>query len=105
MGRKTFAVADVIEILLRWHAGQSQREIASSLRLDRKTVRKYLRPARADGLRPGQVSMSPEDWAALVRIWFPEVADPRLRQATRFEIARYHAHIEAMSGQMTVATI
>jgi hypothetical protein len=49
--------------------------------------------------------MSPEDWAALVRIWFPEVADPRLRQATRFEIARYHAHIEAMSGQMTVATI
>jgi hypothetical protein len=105
MGRRTFTVADITEILLHWHAGRSQREIASSLGLDRKTVRKYLRPARAEGLYPGRVSLRPDDWAALVRIWFPDVADARLRQVTWAEIARYRTDIEAMLGQAAVATI
>jgi len=40
-------VVDVTEILIHWHAGRSQREIATSLGVDRKTVKKYVRPAIA----------------------------------------------------------
>src|SRR5262245_64283486 len=75
MGRRTLTIVDVIAILVHWHTGQSQSEIAAALRLDRKTVRKYLRPARAMGLYPGRTSLSPEEWARLVRTWFPELAD------------------------------
>src|SRR5262249_15574388 len=104
-GRKTFTVVDITEILLRWQAGQSQSEIASTLGLDRKTVRKYLQPARDEGLYPGRVWLRTEDWAALVRTWCPEVADARLRQTTWLEIARHRTRIEAMLGQMAVVTI
>ena len=44
---------DVTEILEHWHAGRSQAEIAASLGVDRKTVRKYTAPAIAAGLTPG----------------------------------------------------
>ena len=44
---------DVTEILVHWYAGRSQSEIAASLGLDRKTMRKYLAPAIAAGLVPG----------------------------------------------------
>jgi len=39
-----------------WWAGRSQVEIAASLGIDRKTIRKYLAPAVDAGLVPGQVS-------------------------------------------------
>ena len=42
-------MVDVTEILVHWHAGRSQGEIAASLGVDRKTVRKYLAPAAAAG--------------------------------------------------------
>ena len=35
-------MVDVTELLVHWYAGRSQAEIADSLRLDRKTVRKYM---------------------------------------------------------------
>jgi hypothetical protein len=105
MGRRTLNVTDVSEILRRWHAGRSQSEIALSMRLDRKTVRKYLRPARDEGLCPGLASMSCEDWAVLVRTWFPELADARLRRVTWFEIAAHRAYIDARLDQMAVAAI
>src|SRR5262249_37852624 len=105
MGRRTFTVADITEILLHWQAGQSQCEIAASLGLDRKTVRKYLKPARPEGLYPGHATLSPDDWSALVCAWFPDLADTRLRQVTWAEIAQYRASIEAMLGNVAVATI
>lgn len=37
MARRTFYVIDITEILVHWHAGRSQAEIAESLNLDRKT--------------------------------------------------------------------
>ena len=40
-------------ILAHWYAGRSKNQIAESLGLDRKTVRKYLAPAEAEGLAPG----------------------------------------------------
>jgi hypothetical protein len=53
MARRTFDVVDVTEILAHWYAGRSKSQIAESLGLDRKTVRKYLAPAEAEGLVPG----------------------------------------------------
>jgi DNA replication protein DnaC len=44
MARRTFKVIDVAEILVHWHAGRSLSEIAESLGVDRKTVRKYVAP-------------------------------------------------------------
>ena len=38
---------DVIEILTHWYAGRSQNELATSLGVDRKTLRKYTAPAVA----------------------------------------------------------
>ena len=75
---------DVTEILVHWHAGRSKNEMAQSLGVDRKTLRKYIAPAEAAGIpaSPGGPAKSEEEWAGLVRGWFPELADTRLRQVT-----------------------
>jgi hypothetical protein len=44
---------DLIEIYVHWYAGRSQAQIADSLGLDRKTVRKYLAPVAAAALVAG----------------------------------------------------
>ena len=44
---------DVIEILTHWYAGGAQNELATSLGVDRKTLRKYTAPAVAAGMSPG----------------------------------------------------
>jgi transposase len=53
MGRRSFAVRDVAEILDHWHSGRSLQAISQSLGLDRKTVRKYVRLAEDAGFAPG----------------------------------------------------
>ena len=53
MARRTFDVIDVAEILVHWHAGRSLSEMAGSLGVDRKTLRKYIAPAVAAGISPG----------------------------------------------------
>jgi hypothetical protein len=75
MARRTFHVIDIVEILLHWDAGRSQHELAASLGVDRKTIRKYTAPAVAAGLVPGRALRSREQWAELVRGWFPGLAD------------------------------
>jgi predicted transcriptional regulator len=62
MARRTFDVVDVTEILAHWYAGRSKNQIAESLGLDRKTVRKYLAPAEAEGLVPGGPPVSAAEW-------------------------------------------
>ena len=59
-----------------------QRAVGQSLGVDRKTIRKYLAPAVAAGMTPGGPAMAQAEWAALVRGWFPQLADTRLRQVT-----------------------
>jgi hypothetical protein len=49
MARITFDIVDIIEILVHWHAGRNNTEIAASLGVDRKTVRKYAAAAQAAG--------------------------------------------------------
>jgi transposase len=97
MARRTFDVIDVTEILMHWHAGRSKNEMAESLGVDRKTLRKYIAPAEAAGIVPGGPARSEEEWAELVRGWFPQLADTRLRQVTWPAISEHHEYI---TGQM-----
>jgi transposase len=106
MARRTFDVVDVTEILIHWYAGRSISEVAASLGVDRKRIRKYLAPAVAAGLTPGGPVMSPADWAEAVAVWFPALADTRLRQSTWPAIAVFHDYITAqLKLGVTQATI
>ena len=93
MARRTFDVVDIIEILVHWQAGRNNSEIAQSLGVDRKTVRKYTAAAEAAGMAQAGAPVSEERWAELVRQWFPELADTRLRQVTWPAIELYHEFI------------
>ncbi|MFE3229030.1 hypothetical protein [Nocardia sp. NPDC059228] len=90
-------MVDVTEILIHWHAGRSQSQIAESLGLDRKTVKKYVDPAVAAGIAPGGPSKSVTEWGELVRQWFPQITDTRQRQTTWPEIEKHRDFIVAMT--------
>jgi transposase len=105
MARRTFDVVDVTEILIHWYAGRSKSELQDSLGVDRKTIRKYVRAAEAAGIIPGGPAKTPQEWAELVRGWFPELADTRLRQVTWPQIARHHEYIKTHLPVLTMATI
>ncbi len=97
---------DIVEILIHWYAGRSQHELATSLGVDRKTLRKYVAPAQAAGLAPGGPPMAEADWRKLVVEWFPQLADTRLRQVSWPVIEPHRDHINAqLNAQVTVATI
>src|SRR5712671_240373 len=106
MARRTFDVIDICEIFVHWHAGRSKNEIAGSLGLSRNTVRKYVAAAEAAGLVPGGPPVSQERWAELARVWFPELADTRLRQVTWPVIAGHHDYIvEQLKARVRMSTI
>jgi transposase len=96
MARRSFQVMDITEILVHWYAGRSQVELADSLGVDRKTIRKYVAPAIEAGFRPGGPGMGEEDWRVLVRSWFPELADPSVRQVTWPSIGVHRDYIVEM---------
>lgn len=97
---------DVTEILVHWYAGRPKSEVADSLGLDRKTVRKYLAPAEAAGFVPGGPPVPSGEWARRVREWFPELVDTRLRQVTwpAIEVHRDDICCQLEAG-VTAATI
>ncbi|MGH3557962.1 MAG: IS21 family transposase [Mycobacterium sp.] len=97
---------DLIELFTHWHAGRSQRELAESLGIDRKTIAKYLAPAIAESLVPGGEPVTQAAWAGHIARWFPEVADPGLRATTWPGIEPYRGQITAwLKGDVTVATV
>src|SRR5262245_53753169 len=105
MARMTFDVPNVTEILVHWDAGRSQSEIATSLGLDRKTVKKYLSPAIEAGLEQGS-GRSQSEWSVFVREWFPQLADTTLRQISWPLIEPYRDYIvEQLEAGVTKATI
>ena len=105
MARRSFDVRDVTEILVHWDAGRSQSEIATSLGLDRKTVKKYLTPALEAGIEPGS-GRSQGEWSTLVRQWFPQLADTTLRQISWPLIEPHRDYIvEQLEAGVTKATI
>ena len=106
MARRSFDVIDVTEILQHWHAGRSLNEMSGSLGVDRKTIRKYVAPAVAAGIVPGGAAKSEAEWQDLVRGWFPELADARLRQVTWPAIAGHHDYILAqLKARVRMSTI
>jgi len=107
MARRTFDVIDVTEILVHWHAGRSLNEMSGSLGVDRKTIRKYVAPAVAAGIVPGSGPAKSEgEWQDLVREWFPELADTRLRQVTWPAIGEHHEYIaEQLKTGVRMSTI
>ncbi len=52
MTYRELTMIDVREVLRRWAAGQSQRQIARETGIDRKTVARYIAAALELGLRP-----------------------------------------------------
>lgn len=97
---------DITEILVHWYAGRSQHELADSLGVDRKTIRKYLAPALAAGMAPGGPAVGREMWAHLVREWFPNLVDTSLRQVSWPQIAVHRDYIaEQLAAGVTAATI
>jgi transposase len=106
LARRTFDVTDVTEILVHWYAGRSQSEVATSLGVDRKTIRKYLAPAIEAGIVPGGPPMTGRDWAELIGKWFPEISDTRLRQTTWPQIEQHRDYIaEMLKAGVTKQTI
>jgi DNA replication protein DnaC/transposase len=107
VARRTFDVIDLVEIYEHWYAGRSQVQIAASLGIDRKTVRKYLAPVEAEHLVPGgPPAMREADWRAKAVQWFPQVADAGLRQVTWPAIAVHRDYIRSqLAAGVTVATI
>ncbi|WP_158088871.1 IS21 family transposase [Thermoactinospora rubra] len=97
---------DITEILVHWYAGRSQHEVAGSLGVDRKTIRRYVEPAIVAGFVPGGPPVSPEEWARLVKEWFPQLSDTRLRQVTWPEFDKHRDYIvEMLRTGVTKATI
>ncbi len=103
MGRRSFTVRDMTEILMHWQAGRSIRQIARSLGVDRSTIRKYVRLASSLGYRPQQTNpsassgqaLSAGEWASILQAHTPELGGPAQRSAVFAEITRYHDAIVA----------
>jgi transposase len=100
-------VTDFVEMFRHWNAGRSQVQIYQALNIDRKTIRKYLAPALAEGLQPRPAEAFDEElWRARIRRWFPELIDPVARALTWPQIAAHHQWItDQLKVPVTVATI
>ncbi|WCS16911.1 IS21 family transposase [Mycobacterium marinum] len=100
-------MTDFVEMFRHWHAGRSQVQIAQALRIDRKTIRKYVAPALAEGLEPAPREPFEEPvWRERIKRWFPELVDPSVRALTWDQIGVHHDWIdEQLKVPVTVATI
>ncbi|NPV81933.1 MAG: transposase [Firmicutes bacterium] len=92
MGRRSFAMRDIMEIYLHWQAGRSLRAIAQSLAVDRKTIRKYIRAAIKAGFsKDGQ--NTPDEWKEFIKRQFPETVDQTVRSSRFGELDQYRDYI------------
>ena len=65
-------MTDFVEMFRHWNAGRSQVQINEALNIDRKTIRKYLAPALAEGLQPSPDEPFDEEvWRARIRTLVP----------------------------------
>src|SRR5258705_13337245 len=98
MARRTFTMIDVTEILEHWYAGRPKVEVARSLGVDAKTVRRYVAAAEAAGMAPGGPPVTPEQWRALARQGFPQGGGTGVRQGAWREIAGRHDRVAGPGG-------
>src|SRR5437868_9506709 len=105
MARRTFTMVDVTEILEHWYAERPKVEVARSLGVDAKTVRRYVAPAEAAGMALGGPPVTGERWRVLARGWFPQIAGTGIRQVSWREIAVHHDRIAELVGVVPVSVI
>src|SRR2546430_16759553 len=98
MARRTFTMVDVTEILQHWYAGRPKVEVARSLGVDAKTVRRYVAPAEAAGMAPGGPPVTQEQWRGAGRRGVPQVAGTRGRAGCRGGEAGAHRRGPAPGG-------
>lgn len=100
-------MTDFVEMFRHWCAGRSQVQIYDALNIDRKTIRKYLTAAIAEGLEPAPGEVFDEDlWRERLHRWFPELTDPAARALTWEHIAVHRQWIDKqLAVPVTVATI
>ena len=98
-------MVDVAEILEHWYAGRAKVEVARSLGVDAKTVRKYVHAAEAAGLAPGGPPVTEQQWREMARGWFPSLTGTRLRQPSWGKIAPHHDEIGRLLGVVPVSVI
>lgn len=98
---------DLVELFVHWFAGRSQVQLSESLGLDRKTIRKYVAPALAEGIEPGVGAVpTPEQWAQRIAVWFPQLVDPAARATTWPEIEPHRDRIrDWLTASVTIVTI
>ena len=78
MSYREVTMLEIKEVLRRWCDGAAKKRIAAQLGLDIKTVRRYLRAARACGFAPGGATPLDEDRvAAVVAALQPDWGRPR----------------------------
>jgi transposase len=98
-------VRDITEILIHWQAGRPMREIARSLDVDRKTIRKYVGVAASLGYQPGQSVLSSAEWSVILSQQAEHLVDPVSRSAVFSEIARFHEAIVAGLATNRASTV
>jgi hypothetical protein len=106
MARRGIEMFDLIELYMRWQAARSQVQLWQSLGMDRKTIRKHVAPALAEGIEPDGESLSAEQWAERIAEWFPGLDDPGMRAVTWPLIEPHRDRIKGwLDGDVTVARI
>ncbi|MEU8975347.1 hypothetical protein AB0D11_40045 [Streptomyces monashensis] len=100
-GKGIVPVVDIIEIYVDWEAGRSKGELAMSLAGDRETVMKSLAPAELSGIILGGPPRSEDAGAKMIKSWFPERADGRLRQFTWDRFDKLRDYISSLFGAVT----
>src|SRR5256886_16075987 len=98
MARRTFTMIDVTEILQHWYAGRPKVEVARSLGVDAKTVRRYVAPAEAAGMAPGGPPVTGEQWRGPARPGVPPGARPRGRAGSWRGVAGHPDPVAALLG-------
>lgn len=104
MAGRRFDVADVVEVLLRWQAGQSARRIARNLGMGRDRVRAITVRAEAAGLQRTGPPLTREQWCARAADLFVD-RTAAAASAQRQQLERVREAIEAGLLTNTATTV
>lgn len=104
MARRSFTLADLVEVYRRWQAGDSPRRIAKALGISRNTAREYVRAAEGTGI-DREAPMTTDQWAQFVREHFPEAESAKARAVWWSDLDRYRGEIEEALRENRVTTV
>lgn len=105
MAGRRMTVADIMEILVAWDAGESNSAMARRLGYSRPTVRKYTDAARALGLARGGGRRSEAEWTRAAQAAIARVARQRPPGAVTTAVAAHHAYLEQWVGQVHLSVL